>query len=322
MFISGCTAEVPRIDSAKSSLHIEVKRLERRLFKANSGNISPEEYASLNADFGTFFDLFLSRIIEVGRASDSSTLYYLNHFRSDAQVIEIAGKSLEAFPDLAFVNDELTGAFRRYETAFPGAPLPDVYSYISAFSYGMVVDDSILGIGLDMYLGAGNEYYRRLGIPVYKTRGMDRHYITRDCISAWLMTEFDAESEKADLLSQMIYHGKVLYALELLMPDSPDSIRTPFSAEQLLWLEKNEKDMWFHFAENDILFSSESGTIQKYLGEGPFTAGFPEGSPGGAGRWTGYRIVRKYMLGHNALDLKSLFLEKDSRKILKMSKYK
>ena len=139
---------------------------------------------------------------------------------------------------------------------------------------------------------------------------------------SWLTTEFELESENSNVLSHMIHHGKLLYALDLLLPDVPDSIKIGYSSQEMRWVVENEKNMWFHFAENDLLYRKEGKQIQKYIGEGPFTPGFPDGSPGKAGRWIGWQIVRKYMESTNPLDLNGLFNQSDAQNILHISKYK
>jgi hypothetical protein len=179
-----------------------------------------------------------------------------------------------------------------------------------------------MAVGLDMFLGRDQDYYRLLSIPAYKSNNMNKENIVSDCMKSWLTTEFELNSESTDLLSHMIYHGKLLYAQDILLPDIPDSIKIGYTSKQMQWVQENEKDMWFHFAEEGLLYEKSAKQIQKYIGEGPFTPGFPEGSPGMAGRWVGWQIVRKYMENTDAFNVKALFDESDAQKILKLSKYK
>ena len=322
LLIASCSDNKVNIDISDSELNLRVDRLESDIFRNEKENLSYDDYKTLKSKYGHFFKLFVENIIAVGRAEDSTTVYYLNHFKNDVQVKEIADVTLQNYPDVELLNSEFTDAFSRYEVLFPDKVIPKLYSFISAFSYTIVVDDSLLGIGLDMYLGSDQEYYRMLGIPAYKVQNMNRENILSDCMKSWLMTEFELNSENSDLLSNMIYHGKLLYALDLLLPDTPDSLKIGYSAEQMNWMKENEKDVFFHFAEKELFYSKEGKQIQKYIGEAPFTPGFPEGSPGMTGRWMGWQIVRKYMENTDAMDLKVLFTEGDAQKILKLSKYK
>jgi len=57
------------------------------------------------------------------------------------------------------------------------------------------------------------------------------------------------------------------------------------------------------------------------LNDGPFTSGFAKESPSRVGKWLGWQIIRAYM-ENNELGLEAMFAEKDSQKILQLSKYK
>ena len=278
LFIASCESDRPRVDISDSDLNLSFKRLEQDIFN-NSENISPDQYLYLKNKYGHFFDLFVESIVAVGRADDSATIYYLNHFKNDLQVKEIADVTLTTFPEVKLLNDEFTHAFARYKELFPGSSIPQLYTFISAFSYTIVVDDSLLAVGLDMYLGRDQEYYKLLGIPTYKIQNMNRENIAADCMKSWLMTEFELDSENSDLLSHMVYHGKLLYALDLLLPETEDSIKIGYASNHMNWVKNNEKDMYFHFAEKELFYERSGKQIQKYIGEAPFTPGFPEGSP-------------------------------------------
>ena len=80
--------------------------------------------------------------------------------------------------------------------------------------------------------------------------------------------------------------------------------------------------MWAFYVDKEILFSSSHMEIIKYIGEGPFTSGFPENSPGRTGWWLGWQIVKSYMRSHDNVTLEQLFLEENAQKILTQSKYK
>lgn len=321
MFIAGCADPIPEIDISKVNIETKIKRFEVDLF-GKKENLSLEDFEMLKGEYGDFLRIFTENIIAVGNIQDSNTIYYLNHFRNDLQVREIYETTISEFPDLSFQSTELNDAFKRFSVLFPESVVPDVFTFISAFSYTIVVDDSLLGIGLDMYLGSDQKYYRLLDIPMYKIRNMNKESIASDCMKSWLSTEFELEAEKSDLLSNMVYHGKLLYALDLLLPGTEDSIKIGYSSDQIKWVNQNAKDMWFHFTENELLYTKEGKEIQKYIGDAPFTPGFPEGSPGMTGRWLGWQIVRSYMKNTDPLKVRALFEESDAQKILKISKYK
>lgn len=297
--------------------------MEVDLFAETDRPLTAAEIETLKEKYTGFYPLFVEGILALGRAEDSTTAYYLNHFRADPAVIEIARKTEHTFPDFSTYQSDLNKAFCRFSVLFPERIIPAIYTFVSAFSYTIVVDDSILGIGLDLYLGREEGKYELLGIPAYKIRKMNSAYLVGDAMRSWVGTEFEMPAEDQDLISHMIYQGKILYALDLLLPDTPDSLKVTFTADQLSWCEKNLVDMWFHLAENELLYSKDPKQIQKYMGDAPFTPGFPEGSPGMVGRWIGWQIVRKYMDQiDEPLNLQHLFEQKDAQKILHLSKFK
>ncbi len=323
LFIASCSSDKVSLDISDVDLDTPVHRLEVDLYNENAnGEIDFQTFERLRSEHPKFFKLFLENIISVGRFEDSVSIYYLNRFLTDLQVREVFMVTLQTYPNIDEIEEELNLAMKRYHKIFPQKEIPSIYTYVSGFSYPMVVDTGILGIGLDFYLGSDKDYYRLLGIPAYKTKNLNRENIVADAVKSWLITEFELESENSDLLSHMIYHGKLLYAMDILLPETPDSIKLGYSEREMRWVGENEKDMWFHFAENELLYNKEGKQIQKYIGEAPFTPGFPEGSPGMTGRWVGWQIVRNYMKNTDPSDIQSLFNTTDAQKILKISKYK
>jgi uncharacterized protein YjaZ len=70
------------------------------------------------------------------------------------------------------------------------------------------------------------------------------------------------------------------------------------------------------------LFSPDPLVIRKFIQDGPFTAGMPEGAPAMLGKWAGWQIVRSYMNKHRDVSLEQLFKTTDSQVILSESGYK
>ena len=120
----------------------------------------------------------------------------------------------------------------------------------------------------------------------------------------------------------MIYDGKILYFLNSIMPDTPDSITTGYTSVQLNWCGANEKNTWSFFIDQKMLFSSDQNQIAKFMNDGPTTNGFPKESPGAIGKWLGWRIVQAYMKKNPAGTLEQLMNNNDYKKILLESKYK
>ena len=93
----------------------------------------------------------------------------------------------------------------------------------------------------------------------------------------------------------MIENGKNWYLLDLFLPNTPDSLKTGYTAAQLEWCNENEGMIWSYLAKNEDLNSLSPVVINTYIGESPFTQNMSqEYSPGNIGAWVGWQIVKKY----------------------------
>jgi hypothetical protein len=228
---------------------------------------------------------------------------------------------VELYPELSWLEDQLSDAFMRYRYYFPEKQVPAVYTFISGFNQSIVVGDSILAIGLDKYLGTDCEYYKRLGLHQYLVKNMTKDKILSDCISSWCSTEFVYNDSVDNVLSNMIYQGKIWYLTKSLLPGHPDHLIAGFTEDELAFCRNNEARMWEYLIEYKILFMSDRLTIQKFIGNGPFTKDFSTASPARAADWIGWRIVEKYAAGNRSLTMQEIMAENDFQKILALSKY-
>ncbi|MFC2121301.1 gliding motility protein GldB, partial [Bacteroidota bacterium] len=218
-------------------------------------------------------------------------------------------------------------SFSFYKYYFPYRQLPDIYTFISGFNQSVVTDEKILGIGLDKYFGDTCDFYTRLAWPNYIKKNMQPEKIVSDCMKAWAFMEFDSgrpninqEIIKNNAINHMLFHGKIMYFLDAVLPYEEDSLKIGFSNNQLEWCQNNEAQMWDYLIENKLLFSTELLTIRKLVEDAPFTSYFTDQSPGRAGVWIGWQIIKSYMKKNNC-SLEELMLENDYQKIMTISGY-
>jgi len=321
IFLSGaCRKDPYHLSIPETSLHISIKRLEVDLFALDPDSIM-EKVPVFHDKYGAFFDLFNYQIINIGGTGQVTYPQYLTLFLTDYLNNEVSRKTMELYPDLSWLEEQLSDAFGRYKYYFPEKQIPAVYTFISGFNQSIVIGDSILAIGLDKYLGTDCYYYKRLGLQKYMIKNMFKDKIVTDCISAWCSTEFIYNDSVDNILSNMIYQGKIWYLTKSLLPDQPDYLVTGFSPEELDFCRKNEGRMWEYLVEHKILFMSDRLTIQKFAGNGPFTKDFGTKSPAKASSWIGWRIVENYAARNHSITMKELMNEDDFQKILSLSRY-
>ncbi len=309
------------IDISKSEVNIEVQRFDKDLFAIKPDSVEVQ-LPALKEKFGQFADLFFEGIIRIGKPENPQYYQFLRSFLTDTMVNNAHRKSQSNFKNLDDLNVALTDAFRRYNYHFPTRKIPAVISYVSGYNLSVAIDEDVVAVGLDRYLGSETPQYKLLGIPRYMANKMIPEKIPSDIIRSWLYGEFAYNDSVDNLLSNMIYEGELIYITKHLLPNEPEHLIHGFSEEQLKWCEKNEADMWTHLIENKMLFTTNTLEINKFINDAPFTSGFPQESPGRVAVWIGYRIVESLMQRNEQMTFEELMNIKDYQKVLNMARYK
>lgn len=308
----------PKVD--KLMKEIKILRLDSDVFALNPENPDVE---LLVRKYGRYFDLYTNGVLQLGRYSDPDFKSLFSLFLSDSVIREIHDSVAMKYADLSVLEKDLSKAFAYYVSYFPNRTVPQVYTHVSGFNQSVVVDSAAVGVSLDNYLGENCVFYSMLAtpIPMYARKKMTESDVTRDALWGWFSVEFPYRPQKNDLLSGMIYQGKLIYLLEKIFPDYKKQRLFGFSEEQLKWCENNESQIWGFLIENEYLFSTQQVLIMKYLSDGPFTSGMPTESPGRAIFWSGYKIVQAYVK-KSGVTLEEMMNEQNYHKILRVAGYR
>ena len=309
------------IDISKIDVKVEVQRFDNDLFAINPDSFEVQ-LSTLKEKYGQFAVLFFEGIIRIGKPENPQYFQFLRSFLTDTMVNNSYRKTQSTFTNFDDFNFDLTDAFKRYNYHFPTRKIPAVISYVSGYNLSVAIDENVVAVGLDRYLGSETPQYKLLGIPRYMANKMIPEKIPSDIVRAWLYGEFAYNDSVDNLLSNMIYEGELIYITRHLLPNEPEHLIHGFSEEQLKWCEKNEADMWTHLIENKLLFTTNTLEINKFINDAPFTSGFPQESPGRAAVWIGYRIVESLMQRNEQMSLEELMNIKDYQKVLNMARYK
>ncbi len=294
---------------------IQISRYEEVLF-----NINPFRLREEIDPYIEEFYFFLGEEIETPLGQQQ-----LYDYITDPMLVELYLDAKEVWPDLSLLESSLTQAFRYYHYHFPEAEIPRIYTYISGLDYKMPIKyaGNHLIIGLDMYLGSDYENYGRVGIPRYQTRRMTPDFVVAD-VMKMMAEEYlqQAEEGPETLLDFMIYEGRVLYFLDCMLPEYPDTLKMAYTDLQNRWMQNNQGMVWSYFLDNDLIYDTDRQMINKFIGDAPFTAPFSRNSPPKTAAWLGWQIVREYMRRNNDVTLEELMAETDSRKVLNQSRFR
>jgi hypothetical protein len=292
---------------------VEISDYGEALFSLDPFNVS-KGLDSLAGEFHFF----------IGDDLDTLKVLQIRDFIRDPFNRALARRCNEIYPDLVVLEDGLTKTFGNIKSILPGFRVPEVYTYVSGLLYESPVEylDSVMIIGLDMFLGWDYEQYRAAGIPVYVTRRMEPQNIIPECSRQIAYSMLPDHTRPKTLLDYMLLHGKIMYAMDLFIPGTPDSLKIGYTKNQLRWCEDNEASIWRLFIDQEMLYRSDAFLNNRFIQDGPFTAGLPEGSPAMLGRWVGWQIIRNYMKKNPGTSLNQLFENSDSQLILSQSGYK
>ena len=319
--ISACTNNPREVDISNVVIDYKFNRFDQDLMKLKN-NVTDDKIQALRSSYGLFFERFNENMIQIGNSTRPDYPVNINSFLNDAAIATVYADVQKEFSSTEELSERLEDGFKRFRYFFPKKTVPHIATFVSGFNYPLAVTDSVLGIGLDMYLGKKYNYYKLMAIPQYQIDYMAKDYIVTDALRSWIQTEFENIEVHNNLMSEMIFQGKLLYALDYLMPNAADSIKMEYSNRQLEWLTNSEASIWTYFIDKNLLYSTRSSENMKYINPAPFTAGMPKESPGRVGAWVGYKIVSAFMDNNSALSIEQLMLEKDAQKILNQSHYK
>lgn len=295
-------------------INVEVKRYGRALFELDTDDLS-QGLKSIKPEFPYFLDADLD---------DENNIQQIRDFVTDTSLIRIYKKSVEVYPNNNFLNEELSSAFSYFKYYFPDEKLPEVYTYISGlqFENPIWIQDSIMVIALDVYLGSDFKPYTGLGLPKYKISCMRSENLVVDVMKYFYHQNLLSRTMQKTLLDRMIAGGKMLYFLDRIIPETADSVKICYTQKQLNWAIEHEKSVWAFIIENDLLYSTDYQSQTKLINDGPFTTGLSRQSPARLGIWLGWQIVNDYMKNNPETNLQELFQLNDSQQLLHKSAYK
>jgi hypothetical protein len=300
---------------------LTINRLEQDLFTMDTAHIQ-EETKKLQDKYGRFYSIFVNGIVNTGEIKDSSYAFWIKRFIYDRDMRKTFEDCQKIYPDLNTLTTGFSDVFQHFNYHFPGRKLPQVVTMMSGYNYAIYPVDTTLAIGLEMYLGSNNDFYKMLGYPHYRTLFMNKENILPDAVNGWMIKEFPYMMNKNDFISQIIYMGKILYATDALLPDVSDTLKIRYRQSQLAYCLQNEFNVWSYFAAQKIIYTTDQAEIMKFTSEGPFTAALSKESAPRIGYWIGWRIVRQYMHNNPKITLEQLMKETDAQQILLQSKYK
>ena len=285
--------KIPDVSGVQVSLQTE--RFEKDFFALDTLHLNAS-LQSLTTKHPGFTQDFLFNIL--GSSPDSAEKDVSSFIGSYQSMYKTAEEKTKNF---ATIEVAVKKGLQFVHYYFPAYKLPTkLVTFIGPInSYGNIITPNSLAVGLQVYLGKeyplylseqGQELY-----PLFVSRRFEPEYIPVNCIKNIIDDMYPLKTEGKPLVEQMVEAGKRQYLLNLLMPDTPDSIKTGYTQKQLDDCYESEKTIWSFFVQNDLLFNNDPNLTRDYMNDGPNTAALGESSPGNIGQFVGRQIVNKWM---------------------------
>jgi len=222
-------------------------------------------------------------------------------------------------PEITMVENELSYCLAQIKKHFPSMPIPAIYMHISGLQQNIIIADSLLSCSVDKYLGTDYPLYEAYFYD-YQRKSMTPERIAKDCLAAWIKTEYPDKGKDNILLDRMIYEGKIIYILTQIGRGYTFQNITSLTDEEYKWCKEYESSIWTTMIERKHLYTPDITATSKYFLPSPslFISG---DAPGNLGNFIGYRIVELYIKKTKST-LEELMNNHDAQDILQKSKYK
>ena len=226
------------------------------------------------------------------------------------------------YTDFSEQRSRLESLFKHMKYYFPSFEEPRIVTMVTQVDYNnkVLYADSLLFVGLDLYLGEDHEVYG--DFPAYVKQNYQKDRLVVDVADA-LVRPILRPSDDNSFVSRMIQEGKRLEILGLLLPEVPKEDIIGYSQEQWNWAQMSESNIWKYFVQNELLYSTDPELSRRFIEEAPFSKFYMEvdrDSPGRIGSWFGWRIVEAYWSNDDP-GMREL-ITVDNEELFKRSKYK
>jgi hypothetical protein len=303
--------------------NFSIHRFDQDLFQKNK-QYSQAHFDSLFLNYKGFYQSFCTDIINIP-ITDSANHFSktLLSFVQYPGIVELKKDVDSVFLDLNTEQAQLASAMGIYKKEIPKADPVHFISFISEFGYANVAYDTIIGIGLDLYLGANYPIYPALEFPAFMVKKLQKAYLVPNAVKALGFSRYEQQVTDKRFIAMLLFEGKIKHFTKTLLPETPDTLIFGISAEQLKWCQENEAIIWAHLIQEKLLYSKEASKNLRYFNDGPFTSapGVPPESAPAIGTFIGYQIIQAYLANQSNESLNDLMNNNHWDEILKKSNY-
>jgi hypothetical protein len=308
-------------DVSDIAVEVRLDRFDQALFALDTNKIA-DGLKALAIKYPDFLPFFLTEIAHDQTNPNETPLEAISGFVTATQVRRIYDSCQVAYPDLNWLKKDLEQMLRYYRYYFPKKPLPRFVTAVTEFiGDAYAVNDSLVMIGLDMFLGEQFSGYDPEYFPQYLRRQFQKDYMTTKVALA-MSSRIAGPPPGEKILDYMIHNGKILYLMDRLLPAVPDSMKMGYTRAQMEGCYTNEQEVWARLLELNVLYQNLNNKNQKIVMPSPSADNVFQEAPGEIGNWVGWQIVKAFVQRNPDTSLEEMLNFKDSQQFLEQAKYK
>lgn len=311
-------------DVSNINVPLKLLRFDKDLFAIDTNNISAS-LDRLQEKYPSFINDYLYNIMALPPQPDTVAVGLKLFIRDYTKVYDTAQARAQQF-DEQMLQVKRGLQFVKYY--FPDHQIPtQIITFIGPIEgYANVLTASGLAVGLQLYLGKDFPAYHTAYVEDvyagYQSARFEPPYIPVNCMHNILDDMYPDKSAGTPLIEQVIEEGKRMYAIDEVLPEIADTLKTGYTTAQLKGCYDNEAGIWNFFLENNLLYITNQMQIRDYTTDGPTTQGLGEGSPGNIGLFVGWQIVKKWMEKYDNKKSLDELMQTPAKQIFDEAKYK
>ena len=216
LLLTSCGYRLKPFDEDESANAVMIERFDR----VESRYLTTGDFSALqlmSTDYAQPMRLLIEDMLELGNVQDLETNSRLLSLYQDSLLQQVIVDVEEQYATTEDLERELNKAFSRLKKFLPEVKVPTFYTQIGALKQSVIVDEDLIGISLDKYLGVDYPPYACY-FDEQQRSSMSREYIVPDCLVFYLISNYPLSDFETRTQEERDSHlGCIMYAVNQLL---------------------------------------------------------------------------------------------------------